>query len=324
MSQDVSEVWIVPPDLTGKTLSAGLRKFCPEKTWSQVRRLIDAYRVTVNRTLELDESRRLTAGEQIAVLSCPLPPPPDDDDVVVRYFDDSLVVVEKPTGMLSLRHIQELNWPPPRRRRQTSLDEVVLRAISQREQHPRDLSTQPPHLRRRHLRSVHRIDRDTSGLLVFARTPAARKHLVEQFSSHTIRRRYLAVVSGQPPIGEIRTRLVRDRGDGRRGSTTSATDGKAAVTFVRHVEVLGNFSLVQCELETGRTHQIRIHLAECGFPVCGDWMYRAPAGAPDIADESNSPRLALHASELAFGHPVSGEEICFEADLPPDLSRLIE
>ena len=96
------------------------------------------------------------------------------------------------------------------------------------------------------------------------------------------------------------------------------------MTFVRQAEVIGEFSLVHCQLETGRTHQIRIHLAESGFPVCGDWMYRAPAGRPDITDESDSPRLALHACELAFVHPVTGAEIRFEAALPPDLNRLVE
>jgi len=239
-------------------------------------------------------------------------------------MDDSIVVVEKPCGMMSLRHIQELHWPPPRRRRQPSLDEVVLRVISHREGHRHDLSALSPDQRRRHLRSVHRIDRDTSGLLVFARTAAAWKYLVEQFASHAIRRRYLAVVSGQPPVGEIRTQLVRDRGDGLRGSTTSTTDGKTAVTWVRHVEAIGQYALVHCQLQTGRTHQIRIHLAENGFPVCGDWMYRAPADLPHIPDESESPRLALHACELAFVHPVTHEEIGFESALPPDLSRLVE
>lgn len=316
--------WVVPADLSGSTLTAALRQLCEGHSWSQVRRLVETRRVTVNRVLSLDESRRLMAGDRISLTPNSLPAPPDDRDVGVCCFDESVVVVEKPAGMVSLRHGEEIHWPPARRRRQTSLDEVVLRVISQRDRHERDLSTLPQKLRRQHLRSVHRIDRDTSGLLVFARTLAAEQKLVEQFSAHSIRRTYLALVPGRPTIGEIQSRLVRDRGDGRRGGTDSKTDGKLAVTHIRDVEPVGDFSIVRCQLETGRTHQIRIHLSESGFPVCGDWTYRGAIGSPEIADLSESSRLALHASELAFDHPSTGERISFEMPLPEDLTRLIE
>jgi 23S rRNA pseudouridine1911/1915/1917 synthase len=320
--EDTGE-WFVPAELAGSTLTSALRHFCVGSTWSQVRRLVEMRRVTVNRVLSLDDSRRLTAGERVTLVPSPLPLPPDDNDTSVRHFDGSIIVAEKPAGMVSLRHGEEIHWPPARRRRQTSLDESLLRMISQRERHERDLSTLPPKLRRQHLRSVHRIDRDTSGLLVFARTLESEQKLVEQFSNHSIRRTYLALVTGQPPIGEIRSRLVRDRGDGKRGSTRSETEGKLAVTHIRDVEPLGEFSLVRCQLETGRTHQIRIQLSESGFPVCGDWAYRGAMGTPEVVDSSDSPRLALHACELAFKHPSSGEPLCFEMPLPEDLTNLV-
>jgi 23S rRNA pseudouridine1911/1915/1917 synthase len=323
MTSRETEEWFVPAELAGSTLTAALRQFCDGYSWSKVRRLVETRRVAVNRVLSLDESRRLAAGERVSLSPNPLPAPPDDRDVSVRHFDESLIVAEKPAGMVALRHGEEIHWPPARRRRQTSLDEVLLRLISQKEWHERDLSTLPPKLRRQHLRSVHRIDRDTSGLLVFARTLDSEQKLVEQFATHTIQRTYLALVTGQPTIGELRSRLVRDRGDGRRGSTNSETDGKLAVTHIREVEPLGEFSIVRCQLETGRTHQIRIQLSEAGFPVCGDWTYRAPMGSPEIVDSSDSPRLALHACELAFEHPSTGEPLCFEMPLPKDLTSLV-
>lgn len=325
MKHGDSSYWTVSADLADKTIAAALCQFCAGQSWTQVRRLIETRRVSINSVMTLDDSRRLHAGDLVMLAARPLPPPPDDRDVTVRHLDDAIAVVEKPAGMVSLRHIQEANRPAQWRRRQTSLDEVLLRVISQQDGHDRDLSSLPAKQRRQYLRSVHRIDRDTSGLLVFARTAAGEKSLVEQFTGHTITRTYLTIVSGQPGIGELRSRLIRDRGDGRRGSTESETDGKLAVTHVRHVQPLGEaHSLVRCQLETGRTHQIRIQLSEIGHPVCGDSVYRGPAGDPEIEDTSSSPRLALHASELAFAHPVTGETLAFEMALPGDLQQVME
>ena len=325
MKQGDSGSWTVSAEFADKTVTAVLRQFCEGQSWTQVRRLIETRRVSINRVMTLDDSRRLRAGDLVTLAPNPLPPPPGDRDIAVRHIDDAIVVVEKPAGMVSLRHIQEASRPAIWRRRQTSLDEALLRVISHHSGHECDLSALPPRQRRQYLRSVHRIDRDTSGLLVFARTPAAEKSLIEQFTKHIIKRTYLAVVSGQPVIGELRSRLIRDRGDGRRGSTDSETDGKLAVTHVRDVQPLGDrHSLVRCQLETGRTHQIRIQLSEIGHPVCGDTVYVGPEGEPETEDTSSTSRLALHASELAFAHPVTGETIAFEMRLPDDLQRLVE
>lgn len=316
--------WTISAELAGKTLSAALKTLYPNQSWSQVRRILSSRRVSINDTLAIDEARRLIAGDHVVVSDRPQPSPPDDKDVSLVHMDEELIVADKPSGMISLRHVQEIHWPAARRRRQPSLDEVLLRVIAQHDRHRHDLSSQPPKIRRRHLRSVHRIDRGTSGLLVFARTRKAEDSLVQQFSTHAIERTYLTVVAGQPAIGEIRSRLIRDRGDGLRGSTDSAQDGKSAVTHIRQVESLGEYSIVTCQLETGRTHQIRIHLAEAGYPVCGDAVYRGRIGSDQVADSSGSTRLALHATELGLSHPITGHRLTFRSEMPPELTQLVE
>jgi 23S rRNA pseudouridine1911/1915/1917 synthase len=169
---------------------------------------------------------------------------------------------------------------------------------------------------------VHRIDRETSGLVVFARNVPASRILAEQFRLHTTHRRYLAIVAGRVVARTITTRLARDRGDGRRGST-SAEDGKEAITHVSPLEHFGSTAtLVECRLETGRTHQIRIHLAECGHPVCGERVY-VPPRRGGTKDEPRAPRVMLHAAELGFVHPVTGDELRFSSPLPADIRRLL-
>jgi 23S rRNA pseudouridine1911/1915/1917 synthase len=169
---------------------------------------------------------------------------------------------------------------------------------------------------------VHRIDRETSGLVVFARTVPAGRILAEQFRLHTTQRRYLALAVGRVGAGTIVTHLVRDRGDGRRGSSESG-EGKRAVTHVKPVEHFGDaYTLVECRLETGRTHQIRIHLAEIGHPLCGEKVYSAPRGT-QAADRTGAARVILHAAELGFVHPQTGAELRFESPLPPDIERLL-
>ncbi len=316
--------WDVPAELAGKTICQALREFLPDQSWRHIRKLVERRRVTVSGVLCLDVARRLTASETVFLADAPLPPPPDDGDVSILHLDESVVVIEKPSGMVALRHVAEINWPIKRRMQQPSADESVLRAVGAATRSKRNLASLPPKLRRQHVRSVHRLDRDTSGLLVFARSLEAEQSLVKQFAEHSVDRVYQAVVLGTAEAGEIRSRLVRDRGDGLRGSTTSETDGKHAATHVEAVEPLGQYSLANCRLETGRTHQIRIHLAEQGHPVCGDLMYRGPFGGESAPDESRVPRLALHARMLAFEHPESGQRLEFVSELPADLASFVD
>jgi 23S rRNA pseudouridine1911/1915/1917 synthase len=174
------------------------------------------------------------------------------------------------------------------------------------------------------IRPVHRLDRETSGLMVFARTVEAERGLGQQFRKHAIHRRYLAIVQGrlEKPL-TIDTRLVRDRGDGRRGSTTLPNVGKRAVTHVAPLEALDDYTLIECRLETGRTHQIRIHLAEAGHMLCGEKVYHQPLFQPGKPDTSGAPRVMLHAAELGFEHPVTGEQLHFQMDPPEDFRRFL-
>jgi 23S rRNA pseudouridine1911/1915/1917 synthase len=174
------------------------------------------------------------------------------------------------------------------------------------------------------VRAVHRLDRETSGLVVFARTAEAERRLGAQFRAHTVDRRYLAVVRGRAAPGRIESNLVRDRGDGRRGSTAEPGAGKRAVTHVDVVEDLGDFTLVSCRLETGRTHQVRIHLGESGNPLCGERVYDRPLhGRPTVPDTSGAPRVALHAALLGFDHPHTGRRMSWTSPLPADLAAQV-
>jgi 23S rRNA pseudouridine1911/1915/1917 synthase len=173
------------------------------------------------------------------------------------------------------------------------------------------------------------LDKETSGLVVFARTVAAERHLGQQFRAHSTQRLYLAVVRSKATSARIESWLVRDRGDGRRGSAPLTADGpppgaQRAVTYVRVLEELGAYTLVECRLETGRTHQVRIHLGEAGTPLCGECIYDRPLHGRPYPDGSGLKRIALHAATLGFDHPASGKRMRWDSPLPADLARLVE
>lgn len=322
----------------GQTLVSLLRRWQPGLSWSAAKGLLESRRVAVNGGMCLDTGRRVRAGDVVHLYAHPRTPQPTAADVELLYWDDDLVVVVKPALMTTLRHREERHWPAARKNLQPTLDEVLPRLLAEaegegvRRPHRRPGGRVPPRSRRPRLprlRAVHRLDRDTSGVMVFARTESAERHLVEQFKAHSIERVYRAVVRGRPSAQTIETLLVRDRGDGLRGSLPAdappeqTAAGERAVTHIRPLESLGDYSLIECRLETGRTHQIRIHLSEIGCPVCGDPLYhRGPPGAP-LPDDSGAPRLALHAARLAFTHPRWGQRLEFETDLPADLQRFV-
>lgn len=314
----------LPEEGAGLTLAKIVKRARPDESWNRVRKLISSRRVSLNGVLCLDDARRVVAGDVFEIADQPLPLPPDDDAVTLRHIDDAVVVVEKPPGMVARRHIAEIDWSARRRRVQPSLDEVVLRLVAAETGFKHDPADFPPKRRRSFARSVHRLDRDTSGLLVFARGVESEQNLIAQFSEHSVERVYQAVVHGKPGDGTIESWLVRDRGDGLRGSSKKDGEGRRAVTHVRVLREFAGRSLVECRLETGRTHQIRIHLAEAGHPVCGDRIYRGACGSEPAIDDSDAPRLALHACRLAFTHPSTGDRVTFTADLPEDLSRFVD
>lgn len=323
MKKSTSQSWSIPPELIGKTLAAALKALNVDLSWNDAKRLIERRHVALNGVLCLDDTRRMVASDELVLFKNPLPPPPSDDDVRVSYLDDDVLVLEKPSGMISLRHVAQLNMPSEERRAQPTLDEVALRIIGERIRTSRDMASIPAKHRRRFVRAVHRLDRETSGLVVFARSVEAERDLIAKFADHSIERIYLTIVRGYPKAQTIESHLIRDRGDGLRGSTKNPSDGKLAVTHIRPIEKIGDHSLVECRLETGRTHQIRIHLAELGHPVCGDSTYRSAFNQPPIEDVSGARRLALHAHRLVFEHPRNGRQMAFEAPLPDDMQALI-
>jgi len=234
---------------------------------------------------------------------------------VLVYVDAHIMVVNKPPGLTTMRHAHEKAEFGERGQRflPKTLQDLL----------PELLSSQGKG-RTTHVRAVHRLDKETSGLLVFALTPEAISNLGRQFRGHTTERLYRALVRGRPREGRIESWLVRDRGDGRRGSGPQSPDARRAITHLRLVESLGDYSFVECRLETGRTHQVRIHLGEAGAPLCGDHIYdRLPNGRP-LPDESGARRVMLHAATLGFDHPATGERLRWEAPLPKDMAELLK
>jgi 23S rRNA pseudouridine1911/1915/1917 synthase len=295
----------------GEYLSARLALPRPE-----AQRLLREGHVRLAGSPCLDPGRRVRAGQHVEV-RLPTPArsrPPGTAEPVIRIADEHVVVVEKPAGLTTMRHAEDVAEHGARARRflPATLADLLPDLLARREPG-----------RQIRVRAVHRLDKETSGLVVFARTAAAERHLGQQFRAHTTERQYLAVVRGRAQPGRIESWLVRDRGDARRGSGTPG-QGQRAVTHVRVVEELGEFTLVECRLETGRTHQVRIHLGEAGTPLCGERVYDRPLHGKPLPDCSGAPRVALHAAVLAFDHPATGERRRWTSPLPRDLSDLVK
>lgn len=172
---------------------------------------------------------------------------------------------------------------------------------------------------------VHRIDKDTSGLLVVAKTDVAHEGLAKQFAGHTIERRYLAIVAGVPKAAEgtVDAPLARSSTNRKKIAIVGEGRGKRAVTHWRRLEVLRDAALVECRLETGRTHQVRVHMASLGHALLGDPVYgRSGKGSRDVLKRLSFQRQALHAAELGFVHPVTKHRLSFASGMPADMQEL--
>jgi 23S rRNA pseudouridine1911/1915/1917 synthase len=285
-----------------------------------------ASRATVQRLIEQGKvwvdgapcRPRDNVGEGNVLEVEPQPPEPSAavPDAAVRFEvvheDDDVLVVDKPAGLVV---------HPARGHRDGTLvngllarDSFTLSELGdEAEQHQR------PGI-------VHRIDKDTSGLLVIAKNEAAREHLKAQLAEHSMERVYRAITQGVPRVATIRSLHGRDPRS-RLRFTSKVAEGKAALTHVRVIEVLagGKAALVECRLETGRTHQIRVHLLErANTPLLGDALYRTPQQPRELAPIAESlGRQALHAAVLGFIHPRSGEALRFESALPADFESAL-
>ena len=246
-----------------------------------------------------------------------LPPPeplaakPQDIPLDVVYEDEHLIVIDKPAGMV----VHPAVGNP---------DGTLVNALLH---HCKGQLSGINGVARPGI--VHRIDKDTSGLLVVAKSDAAHEGLAKQFADHSITRRYLAVCSGHPnpPVGTISGRIGRSDRDRKKMAVLpdDTTRGKHAVTHFETLRRLNHASLIECRLETGRTHQVRVHCASIGHALLGDPVYgRTPKALKALLDELGFRRQALHAARLGFRHPISAETLDFCAELPADMRELID
>jgi 23S rRNA pseudouridine1911/1915/1917 synthase len=295
---------------TTKTLDPTVAAVVRERTgatWSRARSLCIDGRVTVDGKRCIDPAARVSPEAAVAV---------DERAPRLRagalaasaivFFDRDIVVVDKPAGMLSVAD------EPGNRDTLADSTRTLLRKLSGGDSA---------------LGVVHRLDRDTSGLLVFARTASAQRALAAQFRAHDIERIYHAIAHGAVSTRSVETDLLSDRGDGLRGSHghfRRARDrpppaARHSVTHIKTIATLAGATLIECRLETGRQHQIRIHLSELGHPLVGERVYIRDYAGTRI----EAARPMLHARTLGFVHPRTGERIAFERAPPSDFEAML-
>lgn len=308
----------VPPEAAGSRLDKWLAGECPALSRSRIKGLIEGGGLILNGAVVRDASARLKEGQTILLTipeATPALPQPQAIPLEVIYEDTHLIVLNKPAGMVV--------HPAP-----GSPDGTLVNALLH---HCGESLSGIGGVKRPGI--VHRIDKDTSGLLVVAKNDAAHHGLAEQFAAHTLERQYDAVVWGcpQPPQGEITGNIGRSPAN-RQKMAVVKQGGKTALTRYAVVRCLrhGAAALVSCRLATGRTHQIRVHMTHIGHALIGDPLYgnrhrrSAAALGPQAEAIQTFPRQALHARTLGFRHPISGAPLSFSAPLPEDMQRLLE
>ena len=294
-----------------------LARLLPDVSRATVQRWIEEGRVQVDgKPCRAKDS--VTAGSQIELEAGPPPPSEADPDpsvvLDVCYEDPHLLVVNKPAGLVV--------HPARGHRTGTLVNGLLARpgfALPSPDPEDEQGSLRPG--------IVHRIDKDTSGLLVVAKDDRTREGLKTQLAQHSVERAYLALTVGTPAAGTIKSLHARDPRS-RLRFTSRTSEGKVAVTHVRVLERLagGRAAFIECRLETGRTHQIRVHLSEQSkTPLLSDAVYGGrPSMAQDVAEiVAALGRQALHAAVLGFVHPISGESLRFEAPPPADFARAL-
>ena len=342
MSDSVFPITIsVPADAAGQRLDQFLTAQITDTSRARVQLLLEEGKALVNGA-QSKASLKLKGGETITVLGDATPPPlramAEDIPLDIIYEDDDLAVINKPAGMM----VHAGAGATDDDRNRGTLVNALLHRFAQLSEVGGE--TRPG--------IVHRLDKETSGLILVARNDVAHRNLAKQFSGREVKKRYIALVHGWPerPRGTISAEISRDA-IRRIRMTTRGSGGRTAVT---HYEVreridssYGKFALVDVRIETGRTHQIRVHLSSIGHPVVGDSLYgatkelRKPTGLRKASTKAASRgasqpearqtpsvlalgRNFLHAAAIEFTHPRTGDPLSFSAPLPPELTQLLE
>ena len=294
----------------GMRLDKALAELLPELSRERLKALIVEGQVT-SASRSLNPSMKVATGQ---VFTVTLPPPAEaeavaqDIPLAIVHEDADLIVIDKPAGLVV--HPAAGN-----------LDGTLVNALLH---HCQGQLSGIGGVARPGI--VHRIDKDTSGLLVVAKSDRAHEGLAQQFAAHSIDRLYAAIVYGvpHPAAGTVDGWIGRSDADRKKMAVHREGRGKRAVTHYRTLQKLRGAALVECRLETGRTHQVRVHMTHLGHPLIGDPVYgRERKGFKSILETLGFRRQALHAKRLGFIHPVTGESLCFDSQIPADMQELL-
>jgi 23S rRNA pseudouridine1911/1915/1917 synthase len=299
------------PAHRGWRLDRALAAAVPTLSRERLKTLIRGGAVESGGSLFRDPATKVKGDEGFRVI-IPEPTPahnePQDIPLNIIFEDDHLLVVDKPAGLVV--HPAAGN-----------LDGTLVNALLH---HCAGKLSGIGGVARPGI--VHRIDKDTSGLLVVAKTDVAHEGLAKQFAAHSIDRRYLAIVSGLPKAasGTVDAPLARSAANRKKMAVVEVNRGKRAVTRWKRLQILDDAALVECRLETGRTHQVRVHMASIGHPLLGDPVYgRSGKTHGKLLKELGFHRQALHATELGFTHPITKSRLSFSSAMPPDMQELM-
>jgi 23S rRNA pseudouridine1911/1915/1917 synthase len=298
------------PAHAGWRLDRALAAAVPTLSRERLKALIRSGAVEAQGSAVRDPALKVKGGEAFRLAvpeATPAHNEPQDIPLTILFEDEHLLVVDKPAGLVV--HPAAGN-----------LDGTLVNALLH---HCAGRLSGIGGVARPGI--VHRIDKDTSGLLVVAKTDVAHEGLAKQFAAHSIDRRYLAVVNGVPKAsgGTIDAPLARSATNRKKIAIVEGKRGKRAVTHWKRLQVLKDAALVECRLETGRTHQVRVHMASIGHPLLGDPVYgRSGKTRGKLLKELGFDRQALHAAELGFTHPVTKNRLSFASPMPPDMQEL--
>lgn len=311
MGAEKSILITLPATAAGQRLDKALAEAVPLYSRERLKNLVQGGRLSGPAGVIWDPATKMKGGEALT-LDVPEARPSDtvaqDIPLTIVHEDDHLLVVDKPAGLVV--HPAAGNY-----------DGTMVNALLH---HCAGRLSGIGGVARPGI--VHRIDKDTSGLLVVAKTDKAHEGLAAQFARHDVDRRYTAVVAGVPvpPAGRIEGALARSTANRQKMAIVKDGRGKHAITHFRTVATFDGAAQVECRLETGRTHQIRVHMASIGHALLGDAVYgRTPGKLVPLLKDLAFERQALHAATLGFVHPVTQEKLCFESPLPADMVALI-